>query len=318
MNEANTRQLYHEFPRLYRAASRPTSESAMRWGFMCGDGWFSIVRELSQQIEEAARLAGVVPDSDEWPCVMQVKEKFGGLRFYLSGGCSFELGSSIRRLVDAAHEHSLSTCESCGCPATLSEHEHWLRVECARCRAIRLETQERLTSSRSAVTPKYKIVFLDYDGVLHPDHVYLIKGRPVLRMDGFNLFEFSDILIQALKPYPTVRVVLSTSWVHTFCFTKAKAWLPDELQARVIGACYHSSMNAIEWSQRTRYQQIMRYVSRAKLGRTDWIAIDNDPVGWADKHRANLVLTDDGGGLSYTSAQFDLAEKLELLVTNRL
>lgn len=28
------------------------------------------------------------------------------------------------------------------------------------------------------------ILFLDFDGVLHPDEAYLVKGRPVLRTEG--------------------------------------------------------------------------------------------------------------------------------------
>ena len=44
------------------------------------------------------------------------------------------------------------------------------------------------------------ILFLDFDGVLHPDEAYLVKGRPVLRAEG-ALFMWTPLLADALKNY---------------------------------------------------------------------------------------------------------------------
>jgi hypothetical protein len=33
------------------------------------------------------------------------------------------------------------------------------------------------------------VLYLDYDGVLHPDEVYRIRGKSVLKFDGIGLFE---------------------------------------------------------------------------------------------------------------------------------
>lgn len=86
------------------------------------------------------------------------------------------------------------------------------------------------------------IVFLDYDGVLHPDAAYLVKGRPELRAAG-TLFMWAPILEEALAPYPDAKIVLSTSWVPVLkSFSRARAFLPAMLQARVIGATWHSAM----------------------------------------------------------------------------
>lgn len=50
--------------------------------------------------------------------VQQVKEKFGGLRFYfnLSENCSNEAGEAIYALVEAAEAASYKICEQCGEP----------------------------------------------------------------------------------------------------------------------------------------------------------------------------------------------------------
>ncbi len=158
------------------------------------------------------------------------------------------------------------------------------------------------------------ILFLDFDGVLHPDAVYLERGRPVLRADG-ELFMWSRHLVDALASAPHVRIVLSTSWARELRYARARDYLPAELRPKVIDATWHSSM-AIDdehrplgrdtwWDSSTRYQQIRRYVDRA--GIADWIAVDDQPDGWADADRDKLVATDSNLGLSAPSARIRLA-----------
>ena len=158
------------------------------------------------------------------------------------------------------------------------------------------------------------ILFLDFDGVLHPDAVYLERGRPVLRADG-ELFMWSRYLVHVLASAPQIRIVLSTSWARELRFARARDYLPAELRPRVIGATWHSGMATDDehrplgrdtwWDTSTRYQQIRRYVDRA--GITDWIALDDQPAGWAESDRDKLVATDSNLGLSAPSARARLA-----------
>ena len=46
------------------------------------------------------------------------------------------------------------------------------------------------------------ILFLDLDGVLHPDEAYLVHGRPVLRAEG-ELFMWAPLLIDVLADCPS-------------------------------------------------------------------------------------------------------------------
>ncbi len=161
------------------------------------------------------------------------------------------------------------------------------------------------------------ILFLDFDGVLHPDAVYLERGRPVLRTDG-ELFMWSRHLVDALASAPHIRIVLSTSWARELRFARARDYLPAELRPKVIGATWHSGMATDDehrplgrdtwWDTATRYQQIRRYVDRAGL--TDWIAVDDQPEGWAAADRDKLVATDSSLGLSAPSARVRLAAAL--------
>ena len=156
------------------------------------------------------------------------------------------------------------------------------------------------------------ILFLDYDGVLHPDEVYLLRGKGVvLQCDGRSLFEWAELLADILEPHQDVRIVLSTSWCHALSFKEAKERLPERLQARVKGSTWHSHRNKYEWNTLTRFQQIIGYVNRHNV--QSWIAIDNDDHGWPDLKRDCLVHTDDFGGLGGTRGAVDeLKLKLEL------
>lgn len=150
------------------------------------------------------------------------------------------------------------------------------------------------------------ILFLDFDGVLHPDAAYLVHGKPALKADG-ELFMWAPILIDVLATRPDIRLVLSTSWVRELGFKRARARLPEALAQRVIGATWHSAMllqadpaysaqYSTWWDRVTRYQQIARYVERAQL--MNWIAIDDDGEGWAGSARHRLVLTNSDTGLA--------------------
>jgi hypothetical protein len=164
------------------------------------------------------------------------------------------------------------------------------------------------------------VLFLDFDGVLHPDAVYREKGRIVLRRTEVTLFEWAPMLAFALESHPEVRIVLSTSWVRVLSYDRARARLPSSLQTRVIGATYHSQMRrwgeeAHRWSDpfltMTRYQQILGYVMRHQV--KSWLAVDDDTESWNPAHTENLVATDSEQGISAPDTHAELVLKLSRL-----
>lgn len=161
------------------------------------------------------------------------------------------------------------------------------------------------------------ILFLDFDGVLHPDAAFLVKGRPTLKAEG-ELFMWAPLLIKTLSDFPEVQIVLSTSWARELSFSRARRWLPEELAARVIGSTWHSAMLfkredfrslSTWWDEATRYQQIKRYAGRAGL--SDWVAIDDQPEGWGADDLDKLVHTNSNTGLSDPAVLTLLAARLE-------
>lgn len=159
------------------------------------------------------------------------------------------------------------------------------------------------------------ILFLDFDGVLHPESVYLTASGPKLSGEG-ELFMWARILEQALVPYPEVRLVLSTSWVRHLGFSRAKKRLSPALQSRVVGSTWHSSMlkawaDQVWWDQASRHGQIIRYVARA--GAQSWLALDDDDEGWPVSDLGRLIRVNGTNGISDERVITDLKLKLELL-----
>jgi hypothetical protein len=153
---------------------------------------------------------------------------------------------------------------------------------------------------------------LDFDGVLHPDDVFMTAKGPQLRSAG-DLFMWAAILDDELAPFPKVKIVLSTSWVRQLDFSRAKKRLPKGLQERIVGSTWHSSMSKvwadqIWWDQTSRHGQISRYVARANI--TDWIAIDDDAENWASNDLNRLLLADRNQGLTTPGLLDTLRAKL--------
>lgn len=161
--------------------------------------------------------------------------------------------------------------------------------------------------------PDVPILFLDFDGVLHPDEVYRVGGKIVLKMDGFCLFEWAPILEAILAPYPSLKVVLSTSWARGLGVGEARSWLTEGLRKRVIGATWHAHCPR-GWELFPRYAQILGDVKRHAHRR--WLAIDDDGEGWPAEQRHNLVLCDPLLGIGTEAAQNELRSKLAWLHSN--
>ena len=112
-------------------------------GFAVGEGWWPIIETLCGQIDSytkwrnntrEARLVdnphdSIIPDAVPQVVVAQIKEKFGGLRFYYDGGDA-HIGGMVR-MAESWAGHS---CEECGAPGT-SGGKGWIKTLCPTHRA---------------------------------------------------------------------------------------------------------------------------------------------------------------------------------------
>lgn len=97
----------------------------MPFGFAHGDGWFAIVWRLCELLEPL--VAELERETGRPFQVVQVKEKFGGLCFYVN-----HCNAAIDKAIDVAEQESLHTCEACGLPGS-SRGEDWIRTLCDAC-----------------------------------------------------------------------------------------------------------------------------------------------------------------------------------------
>lgn len=90
------------------------------WGVECYDGWLPIIAELFQQIAEREQL------QPELVTILQVKQKFGSLRVYLTPA------EPYADLLAAAAKKTAHTCEICGAPGKIcSTKDRWWQTVCS-------------------------------------------------------------------------------------------------------------------------------------------------------------------------------------------
>ena len=131
-----------KYPLIFKDRNADMRTTCMCWGLECGDGWYNIIdvlcglltsdyrqaesrydfikdklgqprwvssKELvtQEQIDEAK--AKLEEETLKVPVAVQVKEKFGGLRFYVQAATDKHY-----QYISFAESMSYRTCESCG------------------------------------------------------------------------------------------------------------------------------------------------------------------------------------------------------------
>lgn len=124
--------LRQKYPKIF-AKSEYESEPLDVWGFECDDGWFDIIDTLCHKIQKHIdRRSEFIHDADELAQLQvkaeQVKEKFGGLRFYVAGGDDI-----TDAFISFAETISFKFCESCGNSATQKTIGTWIHTACDPC-----------------------------------------------------------------------------------------------------------------------------------------------------------------------------------------
>lgn len=112
MSENNTKRLIEAAPSLY----------GNTFYFECGDGWFDILLKASIDLQN--QINSYPKHIREDIVAIQVKEKYGSLRFYLS-----YYSEELDEIIQKAEESSACTCETCGKPGKIFG-SFWLYAAC--------------------------------------------------------------------------------------------------------------------------------------------------------------------------------------------
>jgi hypothetical protein len=164
MNRHYDRYLVKKYAPMFRDRYGDMRTTAMCWGFEIGDGWFNIINTLcgllcsewlfaKEQYDYLQTRVGkpkynfgkeheggdIVTEKDvaeaktrmdeeevKIPVVTQVKEKYGGLRFYVNSATDEQYA-----LIQFAESMSYRTCEVCG-DRGRSNSGGWVRVRCKK------------------------------------------------------------------------------------------------------------------------------------------------------------------------------------------
>lgn len=154
------------------------------------------------------------------------------------------------------------------------------------------------------------ILFLDFDGVLHPSDVFLLNDEPVLihpKDPDLKLFCWAPILesiLDELDPAGEVKIILSTTWVVKLGLERARSYLPKSLLNRVISGLRQT----VHYSPRGYL--VGRHAFQKYPGRP-WIALDDSVYDWPACYLGGLVPCTSDSGISDEVVIRDLKEKLK-------
>lgn len=95
------------------------------FGIECEDGWATLYRPLMIYIEEYNKH---VEKEEDKIVILQIKEKFGGLRFYTNF-----TDDTLRELIDSAEARSYHMCERCGSETDIYHTCGYIQTLCLHC-----------------------------------------------------------------------------------------------------------------------------------------------------------------------------------------
>lgn len=140
------------------------------------------------------------------------------------------------------------------------------------------------------------VLFLDFDGVLHP------VGVP----EGPSCFCQMATFVKLLGLLPEVEVVLSTSWRQSHGLEACLEFFPANIRARIIDA------NPYRVDDRDKPDHLLSFVREAECYfwmeknrglDVSWLALDDDAFRFSESCK-NLYLTNPKTGL----VEADLAQ----------
>lgn len=137
----NNEDQYEEFAKRMEETYPKMFGHGRYGGFAVGPGWWPIIEELCRQIQshvdwkQEQKEKYNRGEGCEQVVVAQIKEKFGGLRFYYDGG-----DEHVSGMVRMAEAWAANSCETCGKPGE-RRSGGWIRTLCDEHEA---EYQEKL------------------------------------------------------------------------------------------------------------------------------------------------------------------------------
>jgi hypothetical protein len=120
------------------------------------------------------------------------------------------------------------------------------------------------------------LLFLDIDGVLHPD-----PPQPDQRLRSLPR------LVEILRDHPQVEVVISSLWREHLSLDQLRDLFPADLRARIIDVTPIAE-RIDGWLPARREEEILEWLSASGRADEPWFALD-DQAWQFTQHRDRLI-----------------------------
>jgi hypothetical protein len=200
----------------------------------------------------------------------------------------------------------MTSCICCGEPGEADRGDGYFLVLCPKHTKVRKGGGDRQLKAWFEDADEIPTVFLDFDGVLHPEPCW-----------PENTFCRKELLEEVLREFPQVPIVISSTWRETHSMGDMKAMFSPDIAVRIVGKTPYlrnPRKNDIlncdgEPPPWERQWEIERWMGKNRAMGSPWIAIDDRPR-WFKDECPNLLVTSSKIGFS-KSDQETLRQMIE-------
>lgn len=113
------------------------------------------------------------------------------------------------------------------------------------------------------------IVFLDFDGVLHPEPCY----------DTTKYFIFLPRLESVLREFNDLKIVISSTWREKYSLSELKKYFSPDIANLIIGVTprWQDISEIVAGIQYQRHAEIEAWIRQSSTPWERWLAIDDKP-----------------------------------------
>lgn len=138
---------------------------------------------------------------------------------------------------------------------------------------------------------KNKYLFLDFDGVLHPNRYALSNSDPDRVFRNNEVFSQAPILAGLITEFPC-QIIISSSWRFTYRLEEMKEKLPKVISKNVIGVTGDAYIGSYP-----RYNEIQEYLISHNKSLYAWRALDDSKIEFPNGC-TDLILCDPHTGIA--------------------
>ena len=140
MKQELQNKLFEKYPKFFENKNKGWSQTRICDGIICGDGWYSLIDNLCDYITRTVKNNNHLFPAR--PIAFQIKEKYGGLRFYIDWVKNEKCKSNVSDENKSYYQNQISgaisfteylsdtICEVCGKPGKNQTIERWSTTRC--------------------------------------------------------------------------------------------------------------------------------------------------------------------------------------------